>query len=612
MQLLKNTSRPASAGYALIITMCFLAVALITYASMMYWVSTNAHITKRNNLFNQSENAAESATEMVLGAMMRDFYNQSLNPSSTYTSSTNLPTQTNWPVTFQFSDTNGVANATTVYIGPVNWGNLPTIYSGLNGLGQYCEVASVATPQNVGENLSATVDQQLWLGSIPIFQFAIFYNMDMEINPGEAMTVNGRVHSNYNIYASGASSGAPLTFSTNVEAAAAYFAHQSPLDPRGENWRPGNVTFSDTVNNPLSSAQYLSLPIGTNGNNNPAATESLLDVPPAGTLPTSPTGQVYPYNEADIIITNAPSGTNIAVIYQNYNNANPQTLVPMDVTNVVVQYTTNGSSVSSSYVTNTYYSFVTNTTFYDYRESDTVNAIQINVGQFGNWLTNANGGLTYNNLNTAGGTSKGHNIDGVYVLNSVPLSGSQLPGVRVVNGAKLPTADGFTVATPDPLYVEGNYNTTTNNVNYSTTLGDTTNTWPAALMGDAVTVLSSAWNDSLYTSSYPEGSRTPVSTTINAACLEGIVPSNGTYYSGGVENFLRLLENWSGGTTLGYNGSIVVLFPSQYATNFWSNTSYYGVPTRAWGFDNNFKSQSRLPPMTPQLRTLYRTSWTAW
>jgi hypothetical protein len=164
----------------------------------------------------------------------------------------------------------------------------------------------------------------------------------------------------------------------------------------------------------------------------------------------------------------------------------------MDVTNVVLQYTTNGASVSSSYVTNTYYSFVTNTTFYDYRESDTVNAIQIDVGQFGNWLTNAAGGLTYNTYNTTGGTSKGHNIDGVYVFNSVLLTGSQLPGVRVVNGAKLPTADGFTVATPDPLYVEGNYNTTTNNVNYSTTLGDTTNTWPAALMGDATVFIPAA------------------------------------------------------------------------------------------------------------------------
>ena len=31
---------------------------------------------------------------------------------------------------------------------------------------------------------------------------------------------------------------------------------------------------------------------------------------------------------------------------------------------------------------------MTNATFYDYRESDTVKAIQIDVGKFNNWLTN--------------------------------------------------------------------------------------------------------------------------------------------------------------------------------------------------------------------------------
>ena len=93
-------------------------------------------------------------------------------------------------------------------------------------------------------------------------------------------------------------------------------------------------------------------------------------------------------------------------------------------------------------------------------------------------------------------------------------------------------------------------------------------------MGDAVTVLSSSWNDSTYTAGLDKSSRTPVSTTINAATLEGIVPSDGAHYSGGVENFLRLLENWSSATTLTYNGSIVVLFDSQYATGYWANTDY--------------------------------------
>jgi len=272
-------------------------------------------------------------------------------------------------------------------------------------------------------------------------------------------------------------------------------------------------------------------------------------------------------------------------------------------------YMTNVSGVH----TNTYYSFVTNVTYYDYRESDTVKAVQIDVAKLGRWMTNAAGGLTYQNQNTTGGTSKGHGINGVYVYNGIPpASGSPgvLPAVRVINGSQLPSA-GLTVATPFPIYVEGNYNTTTNGVNFSTALGDVTNTLPAALMGDAITVLSANWSDG-NNSGTALSSRTPTTTTINAATLEGIVPSNGTYYSGGVENFLRMEENW-GGVNLNYNGSIVVLFPSQYATNPWPGTgSVYNPPTRNWGFDLNFTSQGQLPPMTPQLRALYRASWAAW
>jgi len=66
------------AGYALIITMCFLVVSLIVFGSVMYWAASSSNLTQRNNLFNQSEAAAESATEVVVTYMQRDFTFQSL------------------------------------------------------------------------------------------------------------------------------------------------------------------------------------------------------------------------------------------------------------------------------------------------------------------------------------------------------------------------------------------------------------------------------------------------------------------------------------------------------------------------------------------------------
>jgi hypothetical protein len=62
------------------------------------------------------------------------------------------------------------------------------------------------------------------------------------------------------------------------------------------------------------------------------------------------------------------------------------------------------------------------------------------------------------------------------------------------------------------------------------------------------------------------------------------------------------MENWNGSTFLYYNGSIVVMFPSIYATNSWQPTgNYYNVPVREWAFDYNFTNVTKLPPLTPMV-----------
>ena len=169
--------------------------------------------------------------------------------------------------------------------------------------------------------------------------------------------------------------------------------------------------------------------------------------------------------------------------------------------------------------------------------------------------------------------------------------------------------------------MQGNYNVKTNSgaalAQQSHMKTNTAWAWPAALMGDSISILSSYWSDSYsltHTSDSTPNGRVPTNTTINAACLEGIVPSitvGGTkHYSGGLENFLRLEENWSG-VTLQYNGSIVVMFPSIYGTNFWIGPgTYYNPPVRAWGFDANFTKQSGQPPAAPQVKAMIRGDWT--
>src|SRR4029077_3931040 len=116
----------------------------------------------------------------------------------------------------------------------------------------------------------------------------------------------------------------------------------------------------------------------------------------------------------------------------------------------------------------------------------------------------------------------------------------------VADGILLPT-DGLTVATPRPLYVEGYFNAPTLTVGST----DTSRTRPASLVGDAISVLSTSWTDSANTSTLGNN-HTAGDTTVNAAFLAGIVPTTVGHYSGGLENFPRFLENWSG-RTLTYN-----------------------------------------------------------
>lgn len=600
-------SKRSNRGYALLITIVFIGIALLLLGSMMDWTNSSAKQTERNNLFSMSTAAAEAATERVIAQMSRDFFNQSLQPAIYYTPY--YPTsanQINWPVQFSFSDGAGNANLTGVSTIPIvwttNWTRINAVnsaYSNLWAAVQNCTVTSTATPINQPYSVPATVQQQFQLCSIPIFQFAIFYNMNMEICPGAAMVVNGKTHVNGQIWADPSVS---LTFNDTVETTASniIYSRNTNNDPQSVTANPKVIYLKPdgSTNSPSLAVNPLTMPLGTNL----ASPADILDVPPSGVDPNSVVGQGYLYNLADIIVSNSASGT-ITAYYQNSNSTPRLASLPYDVRKI----TTNGSTRTTNY----FYSFVTNTTFYDYRERKTVQAVQLNVGALTNWLSGTNGStdntLTYNDT--------GHYIDSVYVYNNAPSDSSDLPAVRVANGSVLPS-QGLTVATPQPIYVLGNYNASGSSLNNGTNV---VNAAPAAFIGDALTVLSTSWKDS-YTSGTGLGSRPAGNTTINAATFEGIVVSTnigGTkYYSGGVENFLRLLEDWSGSgqKTLTYNGSIVVMFASRYATGYWQTPgNYYNVPIRAWGFDVNFsQGQGNLPPISPQVKTLVPTGWSVY
>jgi hypothetical protein len=313
----------------------------------------------------------------------------------------------------------------------------------------------------------------------------------------------------------------------------------------------------------------------------------VLDIPPASEDPHSPMGAQRYYNKVDLVISVSPAG----VVSLKAGAWNGYALVLPDVTNIPPTY-----------------SFIqTNSTFKDSREGKMTIVTDVDVALFKRWLTNTAAGTNLNGLAVA---RLNHQLNSIYVQDQRSTAG-KLTVVRVINGQQLPPA-GLTVATALPIYVQGHYNVT----DLSAGSHNTTATKPASLVGDSITVLSSNWNDSNSTAAVT--SRKAVTTTVNAAFLAGIVPTtnvNGTkHYSGGLENFPRFLEDWSG-ITFTYNGSMVVMFPSRYATSFWvgpgtGSANYYQAPNRQWAFDRNFLDPQKLPPVTPNVLKLIRGQYT--
>ena len=102
------------------------------------------------------------------------------------------------------------------------------------------------------------------------------------------------------------------------------------------------------------------------------------------------------------------------------------------------------------------------------------------------------------------------------------------------------------------------------------------------------------------------------STTVNAAILTGVVETTQGHYSGGMENFPRFLEQWGSANVFTYNGSMIKMFPSLYATNAWqNNTNIYAPPARNWAFDFNFRDPTKIPPLTPSVLKVVRHQWAA-
>jgi hypothetical protein len=545
------------------IALFFSALGLLALAGGSKWTSSTAKNTDRNIAYNRAVNAAEAATERVLANVSRDFLaggeSSVYSRLDTYRALKPLTTESSYWNDYTFTDAQTHSGTYVSRLSAWSYVPIESQYQGLWGMASTYRIVSNAKIAGYSPAITGAVRQDVQLASIPIFQFAIFYNMDLEVNPGPNMNVTGRVHSNGKIYNQPQ---ATLNYMSHVTAGDKIVIGKSPLDPTSRT--PGTVNFLGESDSGVST---ISLPIGTN--NTPVAVRQVVEVPPTNEVATSLMGQQRYYNKADLIVL--VSNSTVTVKSGLWNNF--ATAVP--------------ASQYSSWLN-------TNGGFTNAREAKTVKPVNIDVAALKLWSA-TNVTIRANLL---------RDVDSIYVDDTrfTAANTTYETGIRLTNGQTLPPL-GLTVASPNPVYVQGNYNAPTANLGTTNTL----NTKPASIIADAIMVLSTAWNDS--NSGSGLSSRVASPTTVNSAFLAGIVASNGSYYSGGVENFPRFLEDWSS-KMFTYNGSMVVMFPSQFATGFWGgNNNTYSAPNRNWAFDLNFMDATKLPPGTPQVTVPVRAAW---
>ena len=167
---------------------------------------------------------------------------------------------------------------------------------------------------------------------------------------------------------------------------------------------------------------------------------------------------------------------------------------------------------------------------------------------------------------------------------------------------------GLTVAAENPVYIEGNFNAN------SSGFGGTHAA--ASVIADAVTLLSTSWNDAR---SFVNPDNPPNRGASDTWYRVAVIAGKGLMFpypswnpsfrdmgsDGGVHNFLRYIEDWSNETSH-YRGSLGSFYYSRQAVGIWKCTcqNVYFPPTRDYQFDTDFLTPSLLPPNTPMFRDI--------
>jgi hypothetical protein len=393
------------------------------------------------------------------------------------------------------------------------------LYQNLNA--QEYRYVTNSSAKNQQSQLEANLELHFRTRLVPLFQFAAFYDKDLEILPGPAMTLAGPVHTNGDLY---------LNAGTSL-------AVDGQVTTAGNLWRgrkDGPSTCNSTpVRVKTSSGVYSSI-LPTCSGRTMMAQAPTLDTW-GGTIRTKQLKVVVPevesldpivgkvfWDKADLRISARVDANDL---YTSFEVRGPTgSNIPANVTTLAACPGTAGyqsgglpasvvnRAVSGAYIWNT-------------RENSWITVLDVDMQALLNCLHSSN---WFGSGKPLSDTSDGGLVFHFSVIGNNTAAVKNKYGIRLRNGANLRSnvagasvPKGITVVTDQAMYIMGNYNSV--------------NKMPAAVMSDSLNILSNAWGDATDAgarAAAPNHNTAPNSSTLYAQRVGGATTINSAFLSG--------------------------------------------------------------------------------
>lgn len=570
-------------GLAFPMVMAVTLIASVELASLGLFASNQLGQVRKNETYVKSFYLAEAASQKAAAQVRLHINTLATVPDAA-------------ALALMSAEAPNVGNNFTVTNYAISLGNLTSNaaisegdYEGLRADTQSINItAQVRGPS--ASSPAVTVQQEIQVQQIPVFQFGVFYDNDLEILPGATMTFAGPVHSNGDIYLE---TSASLTFNSGITSAGSITHGRKDsstvaagnifikdadgvnqnmklddgtwLDSAHTDWLNDSQTrWDENVKSDVHNTRELTLPLPITENLNQiikrrAADDTATEVK-----------QKLDYKAQIRIVDGQILDQNGAAIVFNYCSTGGA-LASCSAANTVKPITFPSQSFSGTCNSSSH--------FKDNREGKCMKATEIDIAK----LTSS---PKYIQLAAA-------NASGLVFFHSDlrnKNSSTYRDALRIVNGSTVPSK--MTFASENPVYVKGDFNT-----NSKKNVG---------IIGDSMNILSNAWSDTNSTSGL--SSRTATNTTVNAAVIAGNTETTSGSYNGGFENIHRFLENWSS-KTITFAGSVAVLYNSSQATGAWGKSDVYNAPNRSWSYDTALSSASATVPGFPSVINITKGEW---